>query len=112
MSARAGAFGQQRIAGAARGVKVGHGDAGEGLGFDFVGHDVVAEAEHRVVEGPGGRRVEDGGDAGRTGDLEPAPRGVDRLLELGDEDPAGADRLRRGIDIGRAQLVRPRPEPR
>ena len=45
------------------------------------------------------RRIEDGGDAGGPGDLQPADRRVERLLELGDEDRGRADQLGIVVDV-------------
>ena len=73
---------------------------GERLGLALVGRDVVAQREERVVDRHRRGRIEDGGHAGRAGDLEPMARRLDRLLELGDEDAGRRDQLGLPLDVG------------
>ena len=79
-------FARKHVARLSRVVDAGHRNAGQQRRLALVRRDVVAERVDRIVDGLGGRRIEDGDDAGRLGDLQAAPRRGDRLLELGDED--------------------------
>jgi hypothetical protein len=96
----ADALAQEHVAGPARIVRAGDGDAGEQRRLGLSGGDEIAQRIERVGHRLGRRRIEDGDHRSGAGDLETAQGGVDRLLELGDEDGSIANGLGSALDIG------------